>query len=129
MDTVETLQSRLRAGLKTAMLERRDVEVRTLRSLLAAIDDAQAVPVDDRHDKYVVRAFGSVGVEVPRLELGSDTLKVLLTHERDERMASARQMMTLGQSDRALAFRQEADIIERFLTAASTPSRGASRRI
>jgi uncharacterized protein YqeY len=116
MDAVQTLQSRLRADLKAAMSERAGAEIRVLRALLAAIDNAQAVPIGDRHDTYVPHAFGDAAVEVPRLELNLDTLEGLLQHERQERITAAEQMSALGQADRANALRGEAAIIERYRT-------------
>lgn len=115
MNPAEYLQARIRADLKLAMVGRRTIEVRALRSLLGAIDDAQAVPVGDRHDKYVVRAFGDDGVEVPRLDLTADALEVLLRREQAERAQLAQQMSALGQDDRALALKEEAAIFERYL--------------
>jgi uncharacterized protein YqeY len=114
MNAVQALQLRLRADLMTAMRERRDVEKGVLRALLAAIDNAQAVPVADRHDKYVLHAFGDPAVEVPRLELSLDALENLLRREQQDRLVSAEQMAALGQHDRALRLRQEAKIIESY---------------
>lgn len=115
MNPAEYLQARIRADLKLAMVGRRTIEVRALRSLLGAIDDAQAVPVGDRHDKYVVRAFGDAGVEVLRLDLSADALEVLLRREQAERAQLAQEMSALGQDDRALALKEEAAILERYL--------------
>jgi uncharacterized protein YqeY len=115
MVAVETLQLRLRADLKAAMRERAGAEIRVLRGLLAAIDNAQAVPIGDRHDRYVAHAFGDAGVEVTRLELNSDALEALLRHELQQRTASAEQMSALGQSDRAQALQEETAIIGRYL--------------
>jgi hypothetical protein len=115
MNPVETLQARLRADLKTAMRDRHDLEVRTLRSLLEAIDDAQAVPVGDDHEAYVVRAVGDPGVEVPRISLTLVFLEALRRHARQERFNSAEQMATIGQADRATSLLAEANGVERFL--------------
>ena len=115
MNIVQALQLRLRADLMTAMRERRDVEKAVLRTLLAAIDNAQAVPVGDRHDKYVVYAFGDSATEVPRLELSLDALDDLLRRELQDRLDSAEQLTLLGQDDRALRLRQEARIIESYV--------------
>lgn len=115
MNLAEHLQARIRADLKLAMVGRRTIEVRALRSLLGAIDNAQAAPVGERHDKYVVRAFGDPGVEVPRLDLSSDTLDTLLRREHAERDQLAGQMTALGREDHALALKEEAAVFERYL--------------
>jgi hypothetical protein len=115
MSPAEHLQARIRADLKLAMVERRPVEVRALRSLLGAIDDAQAVPVGNHHDKYVVRAFGDAGIEVPRLNLSTDALEALLRQEQVQRAQLAAQMSALGQDDRALTLKEEAVICARYI--------------
>jgi uncharacterized protein YqeY len=45
MNAVETLQSRLRADLKTAMRERAATDMRVLRALLAAIGTTHMCPM------------------------------------------------------------------------------------
>jgi len=97
------------------MRARASAEMRVLRALLAAIDNAQAVPVGNRHDKYVPHTFGDAAVEVPRLELGRDALEALLRNEQSERIASAEQMGALGRADRAAALQEEAGIVGRYL--------------
>jgi len=109
---------RVRADLKAAMLERRKVEVRALRALLAAIDDAQAVPLGGDHDKYVVRSFGDVGVEVPRRTLSADALQALLRREQAERVTLAKEMANLGQDCVAAALKEEAAVFGRYLASA-----------
>lgn len=115
MDAVQTLQARLRADLKIAMRARRQVETGALRALLSAIDDAQAVPVGDQHDAYVVREFGDAAVEVQRLTLDRAALDALLQRERQERLTAAGQMSVLGQAERADRLREEASIIAGYL--------------
>lgn len=115
MNSVQALQLRLRIDLMTAMRERRDVEKAVLRTLLAAIDNAQAVPVGDRHDRYVVHAFGDPATEVPRLELSLDALGDVLRREQQDRLESAEELTLLGHDDRALRLRQEAKIIENYV--------------
>lgn len=98
------------------MRERASSNIHILRALLAAIDNAQAVPVGDRHAKYVPHTFGDTAVEVPRLALDADAVQMLLRQERDERVASAEQMRALGQDDRAEALDSEAAIIGRYIS-------------
>ena len=61
------LKERLRADLKAAMQARASDEIRLLRTLIAALDNAEAVP--GTPGGYVHRAFGDAGAEVARLEL------------------------------------------------------------
>ncbi len=115
MTHVADLQSRLRADLMNAMRGRRTVEIRALRSLIGAIDNAQAVPLGDGHDKYVVRPFGEAGVEVPRLELNVTSIAALLQSEASERQKSAEVLEVLGQVERAQQLREEAAVVSRYL--------------
>ncbi len=72
MSDVQDLTGRLRTDLKAAMLGRRVAEIEVLRSLIAAIDDAQAVPVSSLHETYVVRAFG----DLPRGDEGETAASI-----------------------------------------------------
>ena len=115
-DFASTLQLRLRADLKTAMQERRSAEVSVLRSLIAAIDDAQAVPVGDRQRTHVVRQFGDGSAEVPRLALSRGDLAALLAKEIAERRAAAAEFQRHGKDEQAGRLTDEIAVIERFVT-------------
>jgi len=115
MNPAKQLQGRVRADLKLAMVQRRTIEVRALRTLLAAIDDAQAVPASPEQDKYVVRSFGDPGVEVPRLDVSSDALQTLLQREQKERVDLAEAMAARGQSELSAALNEEAAVFARYL--------------
>jgi len=80
------LKERLRADLKAAMQARATDEVRLLRTLIAAVDNAEAVPGEP---KNIQRAFGDPGSEVARRQLGSEDLAALLDREIEERLAAA----------------------------------------
>lgn len=115
MSDVQDLKGRLRTDLKAAILCRRAAEVTVLRSLIAAIDDAQAVPVSKLHEKYVVRAFGNPSVEVPRRELATGDLRQLLESERDVRVEAAEEYRALGCNSRADKLTVAAKIVARYL--------------
>lgn len=122
-DAVEALKMRLRRDLRVALKARSSSEVSLLRALLAAIDNAQAVPVGDLHDRYVTRQFGDRCGEVPRLRLGAEELRILLQREKAEREETAAQLTELGQDQRATELRFEADWISRYLEiSGETPS-------
>jgi uncharacterized protein YqeY len=110
---VERCQSMLRRDLRLAIKARRADEARTLRCLLAAIDNAQAVPVGDLHEKYVVRPFADGSAEAPRIELSEADLERLLLGEAQDRIGAARQCEQVGRMDRANSLRAEADIVKR----------------
>lgn len=116
-DPASTLQLRLRADLKVAMRERRASEISCLRSLIAAIDNAQAVPLGALHQRYVVRQFGDDAVEVPRMLLSDAELDGLIDREISDRTAVARELRELGQAERAARLTEEVAVIERYVSA------------
>jgi uncharacterized protein YqeY len=107
------LKQRLRADLKTAMQARAGDEVRLLRTLIAAVDNAEAVPGEH---KNIQRAFGEPGGEVARRELGGEDLAALLDREIAERLAAAAGY-DAGQPDAAARLRAEAALIAGYRTA------------
>jgi uncharacterized protein len=113
-DPAAALSERVRADLKAAMADRCTDEMRLLRNLLAAIDDAQAVARPESDQRYEPRAFGDAGVEVPRLRLTPTGIDALLTAEIAARLAAAEQMAQLGQVDRAETLRAEAVLLARY---------------
>ncbi len=116
IDHAGQLQARLRADLKLAMLGRRSEEVSVLRSLIAALDNAQAVPVGDLHDTYTVHAFGDNSVEQPRLKLGPDDLRTILNGEMESRRTASDEYHDAGLHDHAERLSRESDIVGRYLS-------------
>jgi uncharacterized protein YqeY len=106
------LKERLRADLKAAMQARAADEVRLLRTLIAALDNAEAVAV--AQDKYVPRAFGDPAAEVPRLELEDDAVDRLLVSEIETRLAAAADYDRHQKNVEAVRLRNEAVLIERY---------------
>ncbi len=66
------LKQRLREDLKAAMQAKAADEVRVLRALIAALDNAEAVPPET--GPYVPRAFGDATAERPRRQLDEDAV-------------------------------------------------------
>jgi uncharacterized protein len=113
-DAAEAIKSRLRPDLRTAMVARDALRVRVLRALIAAVDDAQAVPAGDRHARYIIHAFGDRSVEVPRLSLAEEDVRRLFAHEAATRRSAAAEMRRLAQDDRAEDLLREAAIIASY---------------
>ena len=109
------MQTRLREDLLTAMRAKGANEVAVLRVCLAAIDNAQAVPVGDKHQTYEVKAFGDRSVEVPRQVLDAVEVRTVLLREMEDRLDGAGQFEQHGSADRAATLRAEAAIISRYL--------------
>lgn len=104
----------LKNDLRDAMRARNAAEITTLRGLIAAVDNAQAVPVGDRHETYVFHAFGDGTVEVPRKALGRDELRRLVETEIRSRSDAADDYRRLGRDDKARDLSQEVEILSRY---------------
>ena len=114
-DESQNFLAMLKADLRTAMRERKAAEMTTLRGLIATIDNAQAVPVGDRHDTYVFHAFGDSAVEVPRRALSQDDIRQLIEAEIGARNDAAADYQHLGRSDKAQELTDEVQILSRYL--------------
>ena len=106
------LKARLRGDLTAAMRERAADDVRVLRTLIAALDNAEAAPGED---KYVPRAFGDPGSEVARLELDAAAIATLLGHEIEARQTAAAEYRQRGRDEQAASLLTEIALIRRYL--------------
>ncbi|PZP61379.1 MAG: hypothetical protein DI597_10095 [Pseudoxanthomonas spadix] len=118
-DAAQRLVTRLKADLTTAMRARNAAEVAVLRQLIAAVDNAQAVAVGDRHDTYVVHSFGDPAVEVPRRPLDEAALRRLIEDEIHTRRDAAATYRRLAQGAQAQALDDAITVLARYLTPAS----------
>ena len=105
-----SLKQRLRGDLKAAMQSGARDEVRLLRGLVAALDNAEAVPMEDE----ALRRFDKAAGDIARRELGEREIAALLARERGERLAAAASFEKLGQPSEALRLRQEAAVVARY---------------
>ncbi|OXE36142.1 MAG: hypothetical protein CGW95_09470 [Phenylobacterium zucineum] len=117
--SIDTLKAAIRADLTAAMKARDGTQASLLRVLLAALDNAEAVPVGTGHDRYVLREFGDPAAEVPRQVLSAETLNAMLARERDEREVAAAEFDRLGRPQDAERLRREAAFVARYIPAAS----------
>ena len=106
-DAAEALRERLQADLRSAMRARALAEVSVLRQLIAAIDNAGAVPPPTKTDP--------IQCEVERRFLNRGDLQALLRREIDVRLHAADQFRTLGRAVDADAAKFEMDIVSRYL--------------
>ena len=114
-DPAEAMKLRLREDLKSALRARDALETSVLRAIIAALDNAQAVPAHDKHVRYVVHEFGDRKAEVPRLRLDVLDVQLLLETEIRSRAEAADQFEQLGRIDRARKLREETKIVARYL--------------
>ena len=108
------LKQRLREGLKAAIQAKATDEVRLLRTLIAALDNAEAVPAET--GPYISRAFGDATAERPRRELDRDDVEALLAGEIEARLAAATDYDRQRRTEDAARLRAEAGLIERYRT-------------
>ncbi len=109
------MRLRLQHDLRAAMRGRRVAEVKLLRVLIAALDNAEAVPMTDAHQKYAVLAFGDGSAEVPRRVLSATDVRAILEHEQADRRVAAAELERVGRPDVAAERLAEVDLIAGYL--------------
>ena len=114
-DAADAAKARLRDDLGSAMRARDARRTAVLRAVIAALDNAQAVPAGERHVRYVERAFGDPSGEVPRLCLDAADVRALLEGEVANRRNAADEFERLGHPERAIELRAQATIVARYL--------------
>jgi uncharacterized protein YqeY len=115
MSPANALKERIRADLKQAMKDGRKAEAALLRTLLAAIDNAEAPAQTAEQSSAMAQDFGKGAAEVARLDLSREQLDTVLAGEIDARMKAAEEMDRLGQDERAEMLRAEAGLAWRYL--------------
>lgn len=118
---MQDLQSRMRHDLTAAMRARDRESVRVLRTLLAAIANAEAQPDADDAPMRVSdgaiagAADGLAAAEVARRELDAGEVLAIVEAERDERLGAADDLAARGAPEAAASLRAEAAVVERYL--------------
>lgn len=108
------LKEILRADLRAAMRERRSAEVGVIRTLIAAIDNAEAVPLEGFAERLRLRATGDPIGEVARRELDVSALAAILAAEVHSRLMAAEDYERNGRGADAVRLREEAELIGRY---------------
>lgn len=122
------MRSGLQDELKAALKSRDRVAISALRSALAAIANAEAVPADQSPDaaangsagsaasEHVVGAVNGLGAtEARRRELSAADLRSIVAKEVEDRSAAASEYEGLGQHEVAGRLRSEAAVLSRLL--------------
>lgn len=110
------LKDRLRADLKTAMRERNATEVALIRTLIAAIDNAEAQPIEGFQER--LRRLEPIG-EIARRDLDANALNAVLAAEAHSRQSAAEDYERNGRTDDAARLRDEAKLIARYADSAA----------
>jgi uncharacterized protein YqeY len=115
------MRDNLRSDLTAALKARDRVAVAALRSALAAIDNAEAVPVDNlpgsvASSEHVAGAAVGLGAaEAERRHLTDADLRSIVENEVLERSVAAGEYERLGRDDAAERLRAEAEVLSRHL--------------
>jgi hypothetical protein len=113
------LRERLRRHLRDALRARDAVAAGALRSAIAAIDNAEAVP-DGPGGWVSTNPMGATGLgatEVVRRELSTEEIRRIVLAEAADRHAAAAQYERLGQIDAAARMRSSADLLSAIVDA------------
>ncbi|MEU4801542.1 GatB/YqeY domain-containing protein [Actinosynnema sp. NPDC023587] len=116
------MRADLRDDLKAALKSRDRVAVTALRSALAAIDNAEAVPAgtSPTHvtgNEHVAGAASGLGAaEAERRHLTEADLRSIVEEEVRERTAAATEYERLGRTEDAERLRAEAAVLDRYLS-------------
>ncbi len=114
-DAGTEMKARLRAELRAAMKARNLLEARVIRSLVAALDHAEAPAVPQDQTASVHHEFAHRSAEVERLRLTWPQVREVLAAELQEREHAAAKFDRLDKHERAAALREEARVITRYL--------------
>jgi uncharacterized protein YqeY len=118
-----SLRVRMRQALPEAMRARDKVAVSALRATLAALDNAEAVPVDEAGLRGVAVEQSPIGVgaaEAARRELSERSVADIVRAEATERLETAAQLTAPAHAGRAARLRAEAAVLLRFLDSPGT---------
>jgi uncharacterized protein YqeY len=108
----------MRRALPEAMRARDKSAVSALRTALAAVDNAEAVPVEGAtmHGPALEQSpVGAGAAEAVRRELSEGGVADIVRAEATERLEAAGQLTALGHAGRAEQLRVEAVVLFRFL--------------
>jgi uncharacterized protein len=113
-----SLRARMRQALLEAMRARDKAAVSALRATLAALDNAEAVPVDGAGTRGLAieqSPIGAGATEAARRELSERDAADIVRAEATERLEAAAQLTAPAHADRATRLRAEAAVLSRFL--------------
>jgi uncharacterized protein len=111
------LRTRMRQALPEAMRARDQMAVSVLRATLAALDNAEAIPVDERGKS--IEPVGVGTTEAARRQLSEREMTDIVRAEAAERLDAADQLTSPAHADRAERLRAEAAVLLRLLESAA----------
>lgn len=109
------IRDQMRADLLVARKQRNGDDVAMLRALLAAIDHAEAVEVEEPATS-APPVFGQRN-EVPRKELTEADIRAILQDEADELHAAIAEFERAGRPDKVAQLQSHLALVARYLDA------------
>lgn len=114
------MRSDLRRDLTAALKARDRVAVAALRSVLAALENAEAVPTaatdNTAGNEHFAGATAGLGAaEAQRRDLTEADVRSIIEAEVRDRTSAAQEYERLGRADQAAHLRAEADVLRRYL--------------
>jgi uncharacterized protein YqeY len=107
--------SLIRGDLEKVLRTTRDrVEISTLRTLIAAVENAAAPGIETTYEPKL-----GLGHDQPRLALSDEDVFGVITAERDELVDAAIRYRDLGLVDEVADLESRARIVERYLPPAT----------
>jgi uncharacterized protein len=114
-DAGREMKARLRADLRTAMKDGHSLAVKVIRTLVAAIDNAEAPPIHTGQAASIQHQFHCGSAEIERLRMSTSDVHRVLAAEIYERERVAAEFERLDQRHHAEALRAEGRLIRRYL--------------
>ncbi|WP_447724863.1 hypothetical protein [Sphingomonas koreensis] len=111
---IDEMKSRLRIDLLACMRTRQSLEAGVIRTLLAALDNAEALPANPDRPASLQARFGDESSEAARCALSREDVGAIIGAEIQQRWDAAADLERLGQPDRASILRQEVQIARRY---------------
>lgn len=117
----EQIRTMLRHDLMTALKTRDTVATTAIRSLLTAIDNAEAPPAHSHQqngshsEHFAGSVAGLGGAEVERQHLSDADLRTIIEGEIQERSAAATEYEQIGRDEHARGLRLETEVLRRYL--------------
>lgn len=109
------MKARLRRDLRTALKRGDKGETALLRQLIAALDNAEAVPIQEERPAVDRHAFRDGSAEVPRRVLTQGDVDALVRSEMQARAEAAAEFARLGAEARSTALDAEVEILRRYV--------------
>jgi uncharacterized protein len=109
------IRSTLRRHLRERLIARDKRAVQAIRVAIAAIENAEAQPLDGSNQTEL-QLKASLSSEVTRRVVSDDDARSLVAREIDDLLTAARHYDSLGARESAIEMEEQADILRKVLS-------------